>query len=116
MPPATRVRSFLLVFTALCLVALGLVLLAEFSSYQWAKRAVSVSQNFGRMVFAVVAVSFITVEGVPLMLAAWYRKEQIREAEDRGLKLALEADKQRREGETLEQAVARLKAEKENRH
>lgn len=115
MPPATRVRAFLIVFTVLCLVALGLVLLAEFSGYQWAKRAVSVAQNFGRMVFAVVAVTFISVEGVPLMLAAWYRKEQIREAEDRTLKLALEADKQRREGETLEQAIARLKAERENR-
>ena len=118
MPPATRVRAFLIVFTVLCLVALGLVLLAEFSSYQWAKRAVSVAQNFGRMVFAVVAVTFITVEGVPLMLAAWFRKEQIREAEKRGrdetLALVLEADRQRREGETLAQAIARLQAEREN--
>ena len=114
MPPATRVRAFLIVFTALCLVALGLVLLAEFSGYQWAKRAVSVAQNFGRMVFAVVAVSFITVEGVPLMLAAWYRKEQIREARAEAIQLALDADKQRREGETLAQAIARLQAEREN--
>lgn len=118
MPPATRVRAFLIVFTALCLVALALVLLAEFSSYQWAKRAVSVAQNFGRMVFAVVAVSFISVEGVPLMLAAWFRKEQIRDAENRGHtrgeQLVLDAYKQMREGETLEQAVARLKAEREN--
>ena len=87
MPPATRVRAFLIVFTVLCLVALGLVLLAEFSGYQWAKRAVSVAQNFGRMVFAVVAVSFITVEGVPLMLAAWFRKEQIREAREEGIEI-----------------------------
>ena len=126
MPPATRVRAFLIVFTALCLVALALVLLAEFSSYQWAKRAVSVAQNFGRMVFAVVAVSFITVEGVPLMLAAWFRKEQIREARAEGrtegraegraeiLQLVRDAENQRREGETVAQAVARLQAEREN--
>ena len=142
MPPATRVRAFLIVFTVLCLVALGLVLLAEFSGYQWAKRAVSVAQNFGRMVFAVVAVTFITVEGVPLMLAAWFRKEQIREAREEGIEigearghirghaegrtegraegraeamqLVLEAENQRREGETLAQAIARLQAEREN--
>ena len=142
MPPATRVRAFLIVFTVLCLVALGLVLLAEFSGYQWAKRAVSVAQNFGRMVFAVVAVSFISVEGVPLMLAAWFRKEQIREAREEGIEigdarghirghaegrtegraegraeamqLALEAENQRREGETLAQAITRLQSERES--
>lgn len=48
------------------------------------------------------------------MLADWLMKQRIREAEDRALKLALDADKQRREGETLAQAIARLQAEKEN--
>ena len=48
------------------------------------------------------------------MLAAWYMKERIKEAEDRALKLALEADKQRRAGETLAQAIARLQAERGN--
>ena len=56
------------------------------------------------------------------MLADWLMKLRIREAEERGfaegqaeaMQLVLEADKQRREGETLEQAFARLKAEREN--
>lgn len=126
MPPATRARAFLIVFSVLCLISLAIVLLAEFSSYQWAKRAMTVAQNFSLTVLACVGLSFILVEGVPLMLAAWYRKEIIKEAEDRGiqigrtqafteaLQLVLDAAKQQREGETLEQAVARLQAEREN--
>lgn len=57
------------------------------------------------------------------MLAAWLMKEEIKQAREEGRaegyaeyrKLALEAEKQRREGETLEQAIARLEAEKPNR-
>ena len=72
------------------------------------------------------------------MLADWYRKEIIKEAEDRGFRrgfqrgyaegyaegfaegyaqgcqFVLEAEKQRREGETLEQALARLLVEMTN--
>ena len=57
------------------------------------------------------------------MLAAWLRKEEIKQAREQGyaegraeyLNLALEAERQRREGETLEQAIARLEPEKPNR-
>ncbi len=61
------------------------------------------------------------------MLAAWLRKEEIKQAREEGYaegyaegraevrKLALEAAKQRREGETLEQTLARLESEKPNR-
>ena len=53
------------------------------------------------------------------MLAAWLRKEEIKQAREQGYaegrKLALEAAKQRREGETLEQTLARLEPEKPNR-
>ena len=135
MPPATRARAFLIVFSVLCLISLAIVLLAEFSSYQWAKRAMTVAQNFSLTVLACVGLSFILVEGVPLMLAAWYRKEIIKEAEDRGIQIGLtrghaegraegfaegqhivlEAERQRREGETLEQALARLLIERANR-
>lgn len=142
MPPATRARAFLIVFSVLCLISLAIVLLAEFSSYQWAKRAMTVAQNFSLTVLACVGLSFILVEGVPLMLAAWYRKEIIKEAEDRGIQIGLtrghaeghaegraegraegfaegqhivlEAERQRREGETLEQALARLLVEMTN--
>lgn len=57
------------------------------------------------------------------MLAAWLMKEEIKQAREQGYsegraegrKLALEAAKQRREGETLEQTLARLESEKPNR-
>ena len=73
------------------------------------------------------------------MLAAWLRKEEIKQAREEGRaegyaegraegyaegyaegraevrKLALEAERQRREGETLEQTLARLETEKPNR-
>ena len=61
------------------------------------------------------------------MLAAWLMKEEIKQAREQGRaegyaegraeyrKLALEAAKQRREGETLEQALARLETERPNR-
>lgn len=56
------------------------------------------------------------------MLADWLMKLRIREAKERGyaegqaeaMRLVLDADKQRREGETLAQAIARLKAERGN--
>ena len=60
------------------------------------------------------------------MLADWFRKEQIREARDQGieigirrgsaqtLELVMDAENQRREGETLAQAIAPLQAEREN--
>ena len=57
------------------------------------------------------------------MLAEWLMKEEIKQAREQGYaegraeyrKLALEAAKQRREGETLEQTLARLETEKPNR-
>ena len=61
------------------------------------------------------------------MLAEWLMKEEIKQAREQGRaegyaegraeyrKLALEAERQRQEGETLEQAIARLEAEKPNR-
>ena len=65
------------------------------------------------------------------MLAAWLIKEEIKQAREEGRakgyaegyaegraegrKLALEAARQRREGETLKQTLARLEPEKPNR-
>ena len=51
------------------------------------------------------------------MLAAWLRREEIKEAEQKGRDDAtnemLEADRQRRPDETLAEAVERLRREKE---
>ena len=135
MPPAKRFRSFLIVFTALCLAALLLILLDEFAGYTWVTRIVNIGQKFGRLSFTAVAITFILVEGVPLMLASWFRKEEIKQAREEGRaegrtegrteghaegraaerELVLEAERQRREGETLEQALARLESERQNR-
>ena len=139
MPPAKRFRAFLIVFTVLCLAALILVLLDEFAGHAWVTRIVNIGQKFGRLSFTAVAITFILVEGVPLMLASWFRKEEIKQAREEGRaegrteghaegrteghaeghaegrNLVLEAERQRREGETLEQALARLESERQNR-
>ena len=127
MPPAKRFRAFLIVFTALCLAALLLVLLDEFAGYAWVTRIVNIGQKFGRLSFTAVAITFILVEGVPLMLASWLRKEEIKQAREEGRaegyaegraaerEILLEAERQRQEGETLEQALARMESERQNR-
>ena len=83
MPPATRVRAFLLVFTALFLLALLLSVAAEFSDAKWITTAVSIGDRLERLLVVVIAVTFILVEGVP-MLAHWIRREEIKEAREEG--------------------------------
>ena len=83
MPPATRVRAFLLVFTALFLLALGLAIASEFSDAAWIKTLERIGDRLGRLTFVCVAATFILVEGVP-MLAAWIKREEIREARKQG--------------------------------
>ena len=85
MPPATRFQSFLIVFTLLCLAAIALVILDEFTYYEWVRRVVSIGQNLSNLFFTAVALTFIAVEGGPLMLAAWLKKAQIKEAEEKGI-------------------------------
>ena len=85
MPPATRFQSFLIVFTLLCLAAIALVILDEFTGYEWVRRVVSIGQNLSNLFFTAVALTFIAVEGGPLMLAAWLKKAQIKEAEEKGI-------------------------------
>ncbi len=83
MPPATRVRAFLLVFTTLFLLALILSVAAEFSDAKWIKAIVSIGDRLERLIFVAIAVTFILVEGAP-MLAAWVRREEIKEAREKG--------------------------------
>ena len=63
MPPATRVLAFLLVFTALFLLALVLAVAAEFSDVRWIDTAMSIGDRLGRLTFVAVAITFILVEG-----------------------------------------------------
>ena len=83
MPPATRVRAFLLVFAALFLLALILSIAAEFSDAKWIKTAISIGARLESQLVVVIAVTFLLVEGVP-MLASWLRREEIKEAREQG--------------------------------
>ena len=84
MPPATRVRAFLLVFTALFLLALILSIAAEFSDAKWIQTAASIGARLESLTVIAVSVTFILVEGVP-MLAHWIRQAEIKEAREEGL-------------------------------
>ena len=83
MPPATRVRAFLLVFTALFLIALILSIAAEFSDAKWIQTAASIGARLESLTVIAIAITFILVEGVP-MLAHWIRQAEIKEAREEG--------------------------------
>ena len=84
MPPATRVRAFLLVFTALFLLALILSIAAEFSNAKWIQTAASIGNRLESLTVIAIAATFILVEGGP-MLAHWIRQAEIKEAREEGL-------------------------------
>ena len=83
MPPATRVLAFLLVFTTLFLLALILSIAAEFSDAKWIQTAASIGARLESLTVIAVSVTFILVEGVP-MLAHWIRQAEIKEARAEG--------------------------------
>ena len=113
MPPATRFQSFLIVFTLLCLAAIALVILDEFTGYEWVRRVVSIGQNLSNLFFTAVAVTFIAVEGGPLMLAAWLKKAHIKEAEEKAR--ATGREEGRAEGRTEGRAEGRTEGRAEGR-
>ena len=83
MPGATRVLAFLLVFAALLLLALAATVVSEFHDVEWLKVTIRIGEGLGRLTLVSVAIAFILVEGVP-MLAAWLKREMVREAEEKG--------------------------------
>ena len=129
MPSATRFQSFLIVFTLLCIAAVVLVILDEFTGYEWVRRVVNIGQNLSNLFFTAVAVTFIAVEGGPLMLAAWLKKAHLKEGEEKGRAegraeghaegrteeraLIFEAFRNMQPGEDLSEALARLEKERE---
>ena len=78
MPSSSHIRNFLLVFTALCIVALALVICAEFAEWRWATKFVDVGQELGRLFFTATATTFILVEGGG-MLAELFKRARIKE-------------------------------------
>ena len=110
MPPATRVRAFLLVFTALFLLALILSIAAEFSDAKWIQTAVSIGARLESLTVIAIAITFILVEGGP-MLAHWIRQAEIKEAREEGRALERKAWQQwRRSLEAWEQRKADAEA------
>lgn len=93
MPSATRVFAFLLVFAALFLFALILATATEFSDEEWVERVVRIGEGLGRLTLVAIAITFIWVEGVP-MLAEWARKQWQKEAQERGRAIERKAWKQ----------------------
>ncbi len=82
MPPASRVLPFLLVFAALFLFSLIVTVISEFSAVKWIKVVIRIGEGLGRLTFVAISITFILVEGIP-MLAAWYKKEmQIKSREE----------------------------------
>ena len=83
MPPPTRIRAFLLLFAALFLLALSLAIAAEFSDAKWIKAIISIGNRLEPLIVVAIAVTFLSVEGGP-MLASWVRREEIKEAREQG--------------------------------
>ena len=83
MPAATRVLAFLLVFATLLLMALGLTIVSEFYDIRWIELTIRIGEGLGRLTLISVAIAFILVEGAP-MLAAWLKREMVKEAKERG--------------------------------
>ena len=83
MPPATRIRAFLLLFAALFLLSSILAIAAEFSDAKWIKAVISIGARLEPLTVIAIAVTFLSVEGVP-MLASWLRREEIKEAREQG--------------------------------
>ena len=83
MPPSSRVLPFLLVFAALFLFALIATVASEFSDVKWIEAVIRIGEGLGRLTFVAIAITFILVEGIP-MLAAWYKKQRVKEAREEG--------------------------------
>ena len=83
MPPATRIRAFLLLFAVLFLLSSILAIAAEFSDAKWIKAVISIGDRLEPLTVIAVAVTFLSVEGGP-MLASWLRREEIKEAREQG--------------------------------
>ena len=115
MPPSTsHFRWYVVVFTILCILALAIVLIDQFWSTVWSKAIVTTGQSLGRLFFASAVSAFIIVE-VTAMLADWIketREKKRKQWETDRLNEYEEANNQREDGETLQQAVERIRKEK----
>ena len=83
MPPASRVLPFLLVFAALFMFSMVATVISEFSDVKWVKTVIRIGEGLGRLTLVAISITFILVEGIP-MLAAWYKKEMQLKSREEG--------------------------------
>lgn len=105
---------YLIVGAVLCVAAVTLASLHIVAGYRWVEAVVQFGQNAGGILFTGMALLYFAWEGSG-MLAERYKREQYDKGRSKGLAEAIEADRQRKPGETLEQAMERIAAEKSQR-
>ena len=120
-PPSTRIRAFVIVFSVMCALVILLVVVAEFSELKWVKKIEEMGQSAGRMIFTAAAITFVSVEGVP-MLAHWLRRAEVQKAREEGREAGREEgeDRMYREWQSWSRAMEAWQlrketAERENR-
>ena len=115
---------YLILGVVFCVGAIVLASLNMATDIRWVTSAVQFGQDAGGLLFLAIALIYFIREGVT-MLAEQYKKERFEKglaegdakgharglAEGRAETMAeaIEADRQRRPGETLEQAMERIK-------
>ena len=113
MPSASRVPLFLFVFTALFVFALAVTVTSQVSDIKWVQSIVSIGEGLGRLTFVSIAITFILVEGIP-MLAAWYKKQMEVKAREEGREEGRDSERKAwQEWRREQQAWERRKAEAE---
>ena len=76
----------LLIFTALCVVALVVTVISQFTDYAWADTLVDLGETMGRLIFTALTATYITVEGGS-MLSEWFKKARLEEGRREGRQL-----------------------------
>ena len=117
MPTSKNVAAFVIIFFLLLIASFVLVLFDHDWSkdVEWASRAVEIVHNLGGMVLVCIAVTTVLVEGGNMVLAKVFIQKDIKKAEQRIRDRAIEADRSRKDGETLKDALERVeRTEKEN--
>ena len=96
---------------ALCVAAIVLAALSQATDIRWVASVVQFGQNAGGILFIAIAVLYFFWEGITV-IAERYKREQFEKGQAQAMAEALEADRQRKPGESLKEAVERLRAEK----
>ena len=106
-----RTPFYLIVGVAFCVAAIVLAALNLATDIKWIQLTVQFGQDAGGLLFLAIALLYFIWEGATV-LAERYKREQFEKGQAQAMAEALEADRQRKPGETLEEAIKRIRAEK----